>query len=129
MNSQLNTLKIKQSLLAGGSLLLLLLLIEELVHEGVAVDLPRAQHNCSRRWKGTNSGEQGQGGIGFESDRPGKHKPPAALQRSAPVGKLGWCTASGKPCVSRHSPACCLYTAPPLPTREPSAGSASGGGD
>lgn len=36
--------------------------------------------------------------------------------------------ASGKPCVSRHSPACCWYTAPPLPNRLPSAAAGVYGG-
>lgn len=41
-------------------------------------------------------------------------------RRGSPVGKPGVFTALGKPCVSRHSPACLGYAAPPLPRRLPS---------
>lgn len=39
----------------------------------------------------------------------------------SPEGKLGVLMALGKPCVSRHIPACFAYAAPPLPFSVPSA--------
>lgn len=87
-------------------------------------------HHCKPPQADTRSGGKASGALrpcGYPSARrsASTHFNPFRLPpcppKGTPDGKLGVLMALGNPCVSRHSPACLGYAAPPLPRRLPSA--------